>query len=255
MSTSLSGILLSKVLFKERDILATLLLKNGQKIKVVFYGGAGGGSKKKGSTLELGYSLKVELVARPPKEGLFTAKEWSVHWAHKFIRSDHQAFYLLCLFLEIIDHTSELQVEIFDEFEERLYLVLSNALFYLDQAAGEKIISKSNQFISFAGKLMQVLGFAPDLSSCITCGVNLQGVDSFERRLSFENGGFNCILCDQEGGDLNLYQKLLSIKTEKYSALDLKEVFPPHLAQKVFSYLCYQIQMEPKKIKSYSMLF
>jgi hypothetical protein len=38
MSTSLQGILLSKVLFKERDILATFLLKNGQKIKVVFYG-------------------------------------------------------------------------------------------------------------------------------------------------------------------------------------------------------------------------
>ncbi len=194
-------------------------------------------------------------MSRPSKDNLFTAKEWGIHWAHQSIRTDYQAFYLLCLFLELMDETSELQGEIYEDFEQGLYLVLSNALFQLDLSAKEKKLARSTQFVSFTGKLMQVLGFSPDLSQCITCGVNLQGNDPFERRLSFENGGFNCINCETEGGDLLLYQKLLRIKNEKYSALDLKEEMAPHYAQKVFSYLCYQTQMEPSKIKSYSMLF
>ena len=63
----LEGILVHKAIHKERDLIGTLLLRDGTLVNLYFYGGRGGGKSQKGSILELGFMLKVKLGSRIKK--------------------------------------------------------------------------------------------------------------------------------------------------------------------------------------------
>ncbi len=76
MNTKIEGILLSKLAHGERNLLVKLLLRSGKIISVMFYGGRGGGEKKKSSVLEIGTMLKVELARSKSNSELYSAKEW-----------------------------------------------------------------------------------------------------------------------------------------------------------------------------------
>ena len=52
MQTKIEGLILSKVPYDERHVIANLLLRSGRKVSVVFYGGRGGGKKQKSSILD-----------------------------------------------------------------------------------------------------------------------------------------------------------------------------------------------------------
>ena len=106
MQTKIEGIVLSKIPYDERHIIAHLLLRSGRKVSVVFYGGRGGGKKQKSSIIELGFMLSVELNTNRTHSEIYHAKEWSLVWHHDLIRLDHTAFFMFCFYLAVINKIS-----------------------------------------------------------------------------------------------------------------------------------------------------
>ncbi|MBC7539412.1 MAG: recombination protein O N-terminal domain-containing protein, partial [Bacteriovorax sp.] len=137
MQTKIEGIVLSKIPYDERHIIAHLLLRSGRKVSVVFYGGRGGGVKQKSSVIELGFMLSVELRTSKSTGEIYHAKEWNLVWHHDLVRLDHSAFYVMCFFLEIINKVSpsENLHEVHEENVEMvgLFTTLSNALVHLEK--------------------------------------------------------------------------------------------------------------------------
>src|SRR5690554_2497522 len=103
----LEGLIIHKTLYKERDLICKLLLRDGHVCSLYFYGGRGGGKKNKGSLLELGYmvSVVVDIRHRGLNQQLQVAKEWSLIWQHQEIRKDYKAFYFLSFICEVLQKT------------------------------------------------------------------------------------------------------------------------------------------------------
>ena len=109
MLTKIEGLILSKTPYGDRHLICRLLLRNGRKISAIFYGGQGGGKNQKGSLIEAGYMLKLELKRGSGKseESVYSVKEFSPIWQHKKIRENFNAYYLLCFFVEITEKISQ----------------------------------------------------------------------------------------------------------------------------------------------------
>jgi DNA repair protein RecO len=266
MQTKVEGLLISKMPYAERDLIGTLLLRNGKKINCIFHGGRGGGSKKKSSILELGFMLKVDLQRANRKGGregeeLHTAKEWSLLWHHDKIRLDHKAFYLLCFFLEVIRKMS-IYDELHDEHRESddnscgLFKVLSNSLFYVeDQLKKENSFNSSLHLSLFLTKLLIELGVYPDREVCHLCYRPLESVSSM--RIAFEQGGYICDTCLGEAGPPSgkaLWDLTGQMATLSYK--DYAKISGSHStwARLLFDYLCFQFQISEKDFLSSSMV-
>lgn len=190
------GIILNKTPFKERHLVSRVLLKNGKKISVNFLGGQGGGKKMKSSVVQLGHGIRFSLTGKL-KEGdqLNLCKDFKPLWSPQKIRDNHRAFYLMCFFLEFLDKISltedlqsrtRLQQINFEDLG--LYNVLSNSLFFMDEAlqSGE---FNSHKFLSiFFAKLVFQLGLTPNLEIEYFSEIPLVKVPCIQ--LSFENGAF-----------------------------------------------------------------
>ena len=132
------GIVISKVPYKERDLIVKLLLRNGMTAGFYVYGGQGGGKHHKPSLFDIGSMMKIMIKDRKKtaESDLMIASEYQRIWEPQQVRHDIKAFYLACLFFEIIQkfaiHFHPDQDELNDH--EGIFTVLSNALFYLDQS-------------------------------------------------------------------------------------------------------------------------
>jgi hypothetical protein len=82
------GIILTKNLWRNQDLQCWLLLSNGMKSFQTFYGGKGGGSLSKGSSLELGFCLDLSWF---PRKKL----EFQLHYFHQNWRKHYGSIYLL----------------------------------------------------------------------------------------------------------------------------------------------------------------
>ena len=256
MEQKIEGLILDKLPWRERDILARLLLRNGRKVSIIFYGGQGGGSKKKTSLLEIGHLLKIELQhSKRLENDVYTAKEFSLEWAHNKIRLNHQAFYLLCFFLEIINKVSPVdnlqdQYRDFGDNFEDLFRVTSNALFYLEKSVQDNNFSSIQHSFLFLCKLLNGLGVFPQINTCHFCHASLAGTASL---LSIAEGGFICQKClqhpipeeDQSLG--KLMQQAIQIKYSEY--LSLPPV-PHYMVKMVMDYFIYQHHFEQKDFKT-----
>jgi len=137
MQTKIEGLVLSKIPYDDRHIIANILLRTGRKISVVFYGGRGGGTKQKSSVIELGFMLAVELRPSKTHSDVYHAKEWNLIWHHDQIRLTHNAFYVMCFYLEIINRIAAIE-NLHDVHEENtemvgLFATLSNALVVIEK--------------------------------------------------------------------------------------------------------------------------
>lgn len=197
MQTKIEGLILSKIPYDERHIIAHLLLRSGRKISVVFYGGRGGGKKQKSSVLELGFMVSVELAQAKTNSDIYHAKEWNLIWHHDLIRSNHTAFYLACFYLEIINKISPTENlhEVHDENTEMvgLFASLSNALVHLERSLKENSFYSHSHSVIFLTKTLLHLGVFPEREQCTLCGVELQGFN--DMYLLAEEGGFACPPC------------------------------------------------------------
>lgn len=158
------GILISKIPYKERDLIGKILTRRGTIQTFYFYGGRGGGKKMKPSLLELGRMLKIEAkVKNKNAEEMLTASEVSVLWEGRKIRENYEAFVFMCFVLELVS-----KISVQDDHEEGeshfegIFKATSNALFYLNDALEKKNFSKNIHYALFLSKIIQELGIASE---------------------------------------------------------------------------------------------
>jgi hypothetical protein len=258
--------------YDERHIIGQVLLRNGRKVSVLFYGGRGGGKKQKSSIIELGFMLSIELSRTKENAEIYPAKEWNLIWNHNLIRSNHQAFYLMCFYLEVISKLAPLEnlKDIHFENEEMagLFNTLSNSLFNLEKNLNSKIDSSLDlgaHTLVFIAKLLLHLGVFPEREHCTLCEVDLnQFADMF---LLFDEGGFACPNCLDKSLDIDkrnqkkaqsgreLWELLGHISHKKYSELIDLKIAHKEISKILFSYFSFQFSLDERQFKSYPMVF
>ncbi len=258
----LDGIILSKTPYQDRHLLSRVLLKNGKKISVNFLGGQGGGKKMKSSLIQLGHGVRFSLTGKI-KEGeqLNLCKEYKGLWEPKSIRDHYRAFYLMCFFLELIDKIS-LQDDLrsrgkfghVDIGDEGLYNVLSNAIFYLDDAL---INNRFDQkiFLLFLCKVVFQLGLTPNLDREHFSDIPLSQLSEFH--LSFENGGFvdsSDAPIHEKNNHKDVWKIMRSswdLKFKNYSELETVE---GTVIEVILNYLLYHLGSSKNDFKTLSMI-
>jgi len=194
---------------------------------------------------------------------LFSAKEWEVMWRHSQIRFDHEAYYLMCFYLEMIlkistqDDLHDKNRE-FDKSLEGMFRVLSNAIFYLEDSLVKKVFNRSTHLCLFILKLIFELGITPQTQDCIFCKQDLRKLNNIF--LVPEHGGFVCDSCIDvnvnvkkqdmpDGGKdlLNLFNHVYAMKFQDYSMLLTSDKDLSHV---LVNYLFYQLGFAKNNFKT-----
>lgn len=265
------GIIIQKTPYKERDLICHILLRSGKTLPIYFYGGRGGGKKSKGSFLEIGFMLKLQLreQRKALQTAIYIAKEYSLVWGSEHIRSNYQALCLLSFYLELTSKlalSEDLKSQHGDEFEG-LFKVISNAVFFLDHALANSSFKLYNHLFLFLSKITMELGILPDTDHCFFCDKEFEA-NSMNLFIPAE-GGFSCLECNsnrdeflsdnkvlqvsyQVDRDLRLgLKKALSIKFQNY--MDLGPMnFNVVLSQ--FQHINYQFGFEEKSFKTWKLI-
>ncbi len=278
--TKFEGIIITKTIFRERDLICHLLLRNGKQLPLLFYGGRGGGKKQKASFLELGYMVNVELQrpsSRSTAKDLFIAKEWKLGWHHTKLRENHKAFFLMCLFFELIakvsvEDDSVLSSPNVADFEDDkgIFRVASNAVFHLEESLSQNDFSTNEQLVLFLIKLIYEMGINPELESCIYCGKSFSAKNITVSSLAAEMGGFSCSRCEtletrqalndsNLSDDFDIDQAMLfkifnEIRNLKYSMYAQMPQIRSSVAHALLSYFCLQFQLDLSSLKSTKLL-
>lgn len=250
-NTKIQGIIVDKLAYREKDLIAKVLLRSGHKISVLFYGARSMGlsaatKRTTRSTLPIELGLCLNVVLNPKRQkviddggDLYSAKEWSYHWSHRHIRLHHSAYLLMCFYLEIMQkismpshldfshgygpmHVHE-QNEHYEDYAG-LYRVLSNGIFYLEKLVTTQTPKQTEKqkslneiiFIHLAVFLMKLiyeLGFPPQLHHCVFCKEEFFKLQS-KTLIIHSRGGFACEVCFQREKhtlDWNDYAKTGSV--------------------------------------------
>jgi len=265
VKSTFDGLLIHKTPFQDRHLVGQLLLRSGKRVSVLFYGGMGGGKKMKVSGLEIGHLIQFQTSLNKPGIDLYNSKEWQVKWEHAQIRYNHQAFQLMCFYLEVArslsgeDHLQDLYRET-DQAEAGLFKVLSNGLFHLEKMVSEKRFSLESELILFLGKILIDQGLFPHRGQCCISGEEISPQD--ELALLSEQGGFakTAFL----GGGLErermgtagtvLWRVLGEVAHKKYHEIELLPIESINTMKVLWSYCCYQMAWPPDKFKTWRLL-
>ncbi len=258
MKTKIEGLILAKHPQGERNLVVKLLLRSGKGASVMFYGGRGGGEKKKASVLELGTMLKVELARSRGGSDLYAAKEWEPIWMAMALRDDHVAFYTLCFIVQVagkivVEEDLHDDSHSFDDHSQGIFRAVSNALVHLENAVKTKEFYPSGEVALYLGKLLVELGVFPDLHACMVCGVELNNFKTL--RLSPEHGGFVCPTCSHaEPGISEIWRLMVEVANKKSPEIKPNSTITRSALDRLWQYFCYQSQLEPKDFKTFSMI-
>jgi DNA repair protein RecO len=263
VQTKIEGIVLSKIPYDERHIIAHLLLRSGRKVSIVFYGGRGGGKKQKSSVIELGFMLSVELATNKTHSEIYHAKEWNLIWHHDKIRFEHTAFYLMCFYLEVINRISP-QENLHDVHEENtemvgLFTSLSNALVHLEKSLQTEAYFPHSHAVIFLTKTLLHLGVFPERENCTLCGEELGKFN--DMYLIAEEGGFACPPCMNQRkvysvqSGRELWELVGHIAHTKYNEIGTINLEYKSLPRMLFHYFCFQFHFEEKDFRTAAMVF
>lgn len=258
MVTKIEGILISKMPYKERHLIGKVLLRTGHNVSCLFYGGQGGGKSNKGTILELGNMLKIELqrVGKASTSELYSAKEWKSIWMHQNIRNQYRAYYVMCLYFEMMLKLSPpIALKGYDSSHdlenEGLFRVASNALVYLDDNLPVDDRESANHFAIFLGKLLIELGIYPILDRCVLSDFALDLIKSMI--LMPEHGGFADRASTNEVNRVEcapLRDFLAIVWKTPYREVKISKKVSKDVVDELFSYFCYQFQIERGAFKS-----
>lgn len=267
MQTKVEGVILSKTPYQDRHLICRVLLRNGEKISAIFYGGQGGGKKQKSSLLEVGYLIKMELTRAKTNAQIFSIKEWSLLWHHDEIRKNHRAFYVLCFFLELSDKLV-VDANLFEgNYEneinsESIFKVLSNAIFHLEKRVHLGKLDFQVDVFVFLSKILIQEGIFPERNHCVLSGENLKEV--MQLVLLDEQGGFadsSCVNEDMHDSRLStiqateLWHLLCRVALSKYTQINDFENVEKIFSSRLIDYLFYQVNFEKREFKTLSLLF
>lgn len=254
------GIVINRVPYKERDLIVKLLLRNGLLGSFYIYGGQGGGKHHKPSVFEPGSMMRLQIRETKTRsmEGaeLLIAQEYSRVWEPAQIRHNIQAFYLICLYFELVmkiapTQQGEEQVEGHDT--EGIFSVVSNALFYLEASLTKKNFEAPQQLMLFMVKLLHHMGIMPDTDHCGYCQKNL--LEAPGASFVPANGHFACDQCatvENDRGFLLRVKKGFQTRFQDYHELTGTNFQEP---DRLIQYFCHQFHLKPLDLKSYKLLF
>lgn len=267
MPTQFQGLIIKKTPFQDRALMVQLLLREGQKASVLFYGGQGGGSKKKPSQLELGTMLNVHVKPSARPKEVVVAKEWNVLWMHKKIRHQYQAFNILCFYLQVIDKMApEVDWASLDHVSGHdqaigPFRVLSNALFYLEDSLEKEKFSPHQHVMVFTAKLMAEMGVFPQTDACAVCGISLRPQKPL--LLMPDRGGATCLMCagfsHEQMNDDHLGAFLDKVWPGRYGDIiqEMAQLTEGHWrghAQALINYLMYQFNWDLQSLGTIKLL-
>lgn len=263
MHSKIEGLVIGKTPYDERHIIAHILLRSGRKVSVIFYGGRGGGSKQKSSVIELGFMLSIELRAANKNVDIYHAKEWNLIWHHDFIRKNHQAFYLMCFYLEVLNKISAPE-NLFEYHEENtemvgLFATLSNALVILEKSLEKNSFYIHSHSVIFFTKLFLHTGIYPERENCTLCGSDLMTFN--DMYLLPDEGGFACPNCMNQRKSFGLqsgrelWELMGHIAHKKYNELEGIKLEFKSLPKMLFHYFCFQNHFNEQDFKSAPMVF
>jgi DNA repair protein RecO len=253
------GIVIQKVPYKERDLVVKLLLRNGMTAGFYIYGGQGGGKHHRPSIFEIGSLIKIMIKdqKRIESSDLMISAEHVRTWWPQNIRHDIKAFYLICLYFELIQKFAvSYQHGVSDpdnKDHEGIFSVVSNALFYVEDALKKNQFTPQQHLTLFMVKLLFHLGIMPDTDQCSYCQTDL--LESESAVFVPSQGQFACHQCnpgDDEKGFLLRIKMGYQTKFQDYVGF-LGTTFPD--CDKLIQYFCHQFQLRPIELKSYSLLF
>lgn len=254
------GIVIHKVPYKERDLIVKLLLRNGLVGSFYIYGGQGGGKNHKPTIFEIGSMVKIMIKDQRTKidsSDLMISAEHQRVWEPQSIRHDIKAFYLVCMYFELIQKFSISFQQGTSDYENNdhdgIFSVVSNALFYLEDSLIKKQFNAHQHLTLFMVKLLFHLGIMPDTDNCSYCQSDLMENESVVFLAA--NGQFGCQLCsqgDNEKGFLLRIKKGYQTKYQDYAAF-LGTNFSE--CDKLIQYFCHQYHLRPVELKSYGLLF
>lgn len=254
------GLVVHRVPYKDRDLIVKLLLRNGQVGSFYIYGGQGGGKNHKPTIFELGSMVRIMIKdqrAKIDSSDLMISAEHARIWEPQSVRHDIRAFYLVCLYFELIQKfaipfqqgTSDYQ----NPDQEGVFSVVSNALFYLEDALSKKQFDAHQHLTLFMVKLLFHLGIMPDTDTCSYCATEL--LENPAVVFLPANGQFACQGCSQgenEKGFLLRIKKGYQTRYQDYAGF-LGTNFSE--CDKLIQYFCHQFHLRPVELKTYSLLF
>lgn len=251
------GIVISKVPYKERDLIVKLLLRQGLCASFYIYGGQGGGKHHKPSQFDLGCMMKImikEKRIKGPDAELLVAQEYNRIWGPEVIRHDVRAFYLSCLFLEIVQKFTvpyhpdqDLNAE-----HEGVFTVVSNGLFYLEDSLKKQTFLPEQHLSLFMVKLLFHLGIMPDTDHCGYCGTALSEMTGVSFLLA--QGQFACHSCVSADNERGLWFRIKKGMQTKYQEYDSLTGTTFAEADKLIQYFCHHFHLRPVELKTYSLL-
>jgi DNA repair protein RecO len=254
------GIVVSKLLYKERDLIAKILLRNGLMASFYVYGGQGGGKHHRPAAFDVGIMAKIQIKERRSLKQevseLMIVSEHQRIWEPKLIRHNIQAFYLTCLYFEIVQKLAQNfhpDHDVVTSDHEGVFSVLSNALFYLDDSLAKKNFIPEQHLSLFMVKLLFHMGILPDTERCGHCDSQLMEASGVSFQI--EQGQFACLQCvtaENERGLLFRIRKGSQTKYQDYEALtgaNFQE------ADKLIQFFCHHFHLRLVELKSYSLLF
>ncbi len=261
----LEGILVSKIPYQDKHLIGNLLLRNGNKISVMFYGGQGGGKKKVSSILQIGYLFKVGFGRIKNNFEVLSSKDHVEKWYHQNISQNPMAFYLLCFFCEFsqsfapqITHKDDLDLQ--ERSHEGTFRLLSNAIFRLDKKVVDEDYESNFELFIFLTKAMIELGIFPRTETCAISGIDIN--DSDRVSLSIEQGGFihfDHLSAEEQrlhgaNDNFNLRIELLRVAGLKYNEIQRKHAVSKSTLSMLINYICYHQNTNRENYKSLSLL-
>ncbi len=255
------GIVISKVPYKERDLITKVLLRNGHLASFYVYGGMGGGKHHKPMQFDHGCMMRIhirdEKKHRIEGSELMVASEYQRLWEPTLLRHDVQAFYLSCLYFEVLQKFALPHRPGEDEGEtiegQGIFSVVSNALFQMQHSLENKKFVAEQQLSLFMIKLIFHLGIMPDTEHCSLCSTDL--MTSAGASFIPANGQFACSQCmsgENEKGFLLRIKKGYQTKYSEYDSL-LGSTFQE--SDKLLQYFCHHFHLRPVELKTYKLLF
>jgi recombinational DNA repair protein (RecF pathway) len=253
------GIVVHRVAYKERDLIVKLLLRNGLVGSFYVYGGQGGGKKHKPSIFELGSMMRIMIKEQRTKidsSDLMISAEHQRIWEPQNLRYDVRAYYLVCLYFELIQKFSMPFQQGTSDYtntdHEGVFSVVSNALFYIEDALVEKAFNPHQQLTLFMVKLLFHLGIMPDTDNCSYCQTELMENESVVFMAA--NGQFACQQCSQGENEKGFLLRIKKGYQTRYQ--DYETFLGTNFSEcdKLIQYFCHQYHLKPVELKTYSLL-
>ncbi len=206
------GIVLKHTNIGESDKILTLLTRGKGKIKAI----AKGCRKPRSSLLASSEIFVFSEFVLYKGTNFYHVTQAETKEAYYNIRKDLLKLSYGAFFIELADFVSDEEIP-----SERLFLLLANTLFYL--STGEVPVGILS--IAYQLKLMDISGFRPNISACVSCRKHNDAYERFSPKL----GGVLCSSClgvDSEAqkispGTLEYVKNLLNTQISRLNSVKI----------------------------------